>query len=484
MKKTYSILLIVLFVSFAAFASTAVILTGRSLKKMYETSFDNTFYLLLSVVNEYLRHEKELQEIEASALARRGLEIAENPGNLDRSLLTEGVQGIWIFDGVLSRGVSNYEKAEREIIRLYEQNLKEKNAHTLVVIGDNAFILSNTVSNSIDVLLLSHTKAGSAMQLSRLLDSLVVSSDLRYFSILDETQTPVIFGSLYENFLPLKGEGSHTVRTPGGKIYQIEEKKEDRTVVAGFTMSSLEKMQSVNRLFVTFLVGIFVALEGLLLFNLLRFERFKTRKEREVHLFREIGALSTGFAHEFRNSLHTLSLLSRDLHGEARDVLTHEINRMKTVMDSLKLIGSGEVKKQEIDISELVDGSLSLLRDKITDGKVAVEKTVAEDAVLHGNRPLLLAAFSNILLNGIEAGAKNLIIRAFKKGNALHVDFADDGEGIATELVDKIFDPFFSKKEQSGLGLYLAKKIIEAHGGQIGVRSSRNTIVEIIMRAK
>jgi len=171
MKKTYSILLIVLFVSFAAFASTAVILTGRSLKKMYETSFDNTFYLLLSVVNEYLRHEKELQEIEAGALARRGLEIAENPGNLDRSLLTEGVQGIWIFDGVLSRGVSNYEKAEREIIRLYEQNLKEKNAHTLVVIGDNAFILSNTVSNSIDVLLLSHTKAGSAMQLSRLLDS-------------------------------------------------------------------------------------------------------------------------------------------------------------------------------------------------------------------------------------------------------------------------------------------------------------------------
>jgi signal transduction histidine kinase len=412
------------------------------------------------------------------------VEIVESPEELDRSLLTDGLQGIWIFDGVSSRGISNYENLETEVIRLYEQMLKAKNAHTLVSIEETPFILSNTAKDSIDVLILSETRAGSALEISRLLDSLVVSSDLRYFAILDETQTPVIFGSLYENFLPLKGEGSHTVKTPGGKIYQIEARIDDRTVVAGFAMSSLEKVQSVNRLFVTVLVLAFVALEGVLLFNFFRFDRFKMRKEREIHLFREIGALSRGFAHEFRNSLHTLSLLARDTHGEARDVLTHEIDRMKTVMDSLKLIGSGEIDKREIDVSELIDGSISLLRDKIADGNVAVEKVVAGGMTLHGNRSLLLTAFSNILRNGIEAGAKKLTIRALKRGNSLHVDFADDGDGIASELINRIFDPFFSLKEQSGLGLYLAKRIVEAHGGQIGVRSAGNTVIEIVLRVK
>jgi nitrogen-specific signal transduction histidine kinase len=484
MKKKYSLVLIVVFLSVAVFAFGVVTLTNRNLRKMYEASYDNTFYLISAVVDDYFRHEKEIQETETDAFRSRSVEVAESPGELDRSLLTDGLEGIWILNGVSSRGISNYENLEMEVIRLYEQTLKAKNAHTLVSIEETPFILSNTVSDSIDVLILSETKAGSALEISRLLDSLIVSSDLRYFSILDETQTPVIFGSLYENFLPMKGEGSHTVQTPGGNIYQIEARMDGRTVVAGFAMSSLEKMQSANRFFVTVLVLAFVALEGVFLFNFFRFDRFKMRKEREVHLFREIGALSTGFAHEFRNSLHTLSLLARDLHGEARDVLVREIDRMKKVMDSLRLIGSGRIDKQEIDISELIDGSISLLRGKMADGNVAVEKVVAGGTTLHGNRSLLLTAFSNILRNGIEAGAKNLTIRAFKKGNTLHVDFADNGEGIASELINRIFDPFFSKKEQSGLGLYLAKRIVEAHGGQIGVRSAENTVIEIAMRVK
>ena len=484
MKKTYGILLIALFVSFVTFASTAVILSGRSLKKMYETSFDNTFYLLSSVVNEYLRHEEEVQEIEIDAFKGRSLRIAENPEYLHRSLLTDGLEGVWAFDGGPSRGTSYHRNIEAQVSSLYEEVLKGKNTHTLVSIGDKPFILLNTVSGSVDVLTLWETRAGSAWEISRLLDSLVVSSDLRYFSVLDKTQTPIVFGSLYENFLPIKGEGSHTVETPGGRIYQIEAQMGDRAVVAGFAVTSLERLQSANRLFVTFLVLIFVGLEGVLVFNFLRFERFKMLKEREIRIFKEVGALSTGFAHEFRNSLHTLALLARNLEGETRQVLGHEIDRMKTVMDSLKLIGSGETKKREIELSGLIDESISLLREQIADAEVEVDKVVDENTVIEGNRALLRTAFSNILQNGIEAGARNLTIKAFKKGNVLHVVFADDGGGISDELRDRIFDPFFSGKEQSGLGLYLAKRIVEVHGGRIGVRTSENTVFDVAMRTK
>ncbi|MDD5529939.1 MAG: ATP-binding protein [bacterium] len=314
-----------------------------------------------------------------------------------------------------------------------------------------------------------------------MLDSLVTSSALVYFSILDETQTPIIFSSLYNNFLPLQGEGTHIINTPKGRIFQIEKKIYGKNFVSGFTMSSLKKIQSQNNLFLIFIIIVFALLEITLLFNYIKFDKFKIRKEREVNLLKEIGALSTGFAHEFRNSLHTLSLLGNFLNEEEKNILYKEIDRMKLVMDSLKLMGKAEIEKKEVKVYELIDESLSLLQGVIS-SEIKVEKNINEKLVLYGNRLLLVTVFSNLLKNSIEADAKNISILAIENKNNLFIDFIDDGKGIDSKISDKIFEPFFSQKPQSGLGLFLARAIIEAHGGKIEFCKGKKTNFKIIFK--
>ncbi|MBA7667768.1 Sensor protein ZraS [subsurface metagenome] len=309
-----------------------------------------------------------------------------------------------------------------------------------------------------------------------MLDSLVTSSDLIYFSILDQNETPLIFSSLYENFLPLKGEGQHIIKTPQGNIFQIEEKISDKNFVSGFAMGPLLRIQSTNNLFLIFMISVFIVLEGILLFDFVKFEKFKIKKEKEVNVLKEIGALSTGFAHEFRNSLHTLSLLTKGLNEENKNILNEEIERMKSVMDLLRLIGTTEIDKKEIKISEILDESISLLKNMIALNNVRIEKNIDENIKVNGNRTLLVTAFSNLIKNSIESESKNIIIMASQKGSDIKIDFVDYGVGIDSEIIDKIFEAFFSKKGQSGLGLYLVKKIVEVHNGSIEAISNKNTV--------
>ena len=96
-----------------------------------------------------------------------------------------------------------------------------------------------------------------------------------------------------------------------------------------------------------------------------------------------------------------------------------------------------------------------------------------------GNRPLFITAFTNLIKNSIEAQARRIEIVTRRKGRFAYIDIIDDGEGIEPGYHKKIFDPFFSLKEHSGLGLYLVKKIIELHDGSITISVSGGTVFSI-----
>lgn len=458
--------------------------TNYNLKRTYQESCSSTFYLLSFIVDRYLKDERELAAIRIAELREKAADIAHYPTKLSQSLMPRGIQGLWILREDSLRGITDYGTIEEEIINFYIQNLKTKNAHSLIMVDGQPFFLINSLIDGTEVLLLSEAKGISGTRVHTLLDSLVVSSNLRYFAILDRDQTPILFSTLYENFLPLRGKGYHTIKTPGGNIFQIEGSILDKTFVAGFTMTSLERITFANNIFLISVIVIFTILEGILIFNFIKFERFRIRKEREIHLLKEIGALSTGFAHEFRNSLHTLSLLYKDLHEEEKRILTEETDRMTSIMNSLRVIGITEVAKERINMSEIVDESISLLRNSIQENSVAITTDVPEALMTRGNRQLLVTAFSNVIKNSIEADAATIRIRAIKKGKDLHIDCVDDGKGIDEQIVDKIFEPFFSKKGQSGIGLYLVKRIIELHGGKVEVEHNQNTQFRIILRAQ
>lgn len=88
----------------------------------------------------------------------------------------------------------------------------------------------------------------------------------------------------------------------------------------------------------------------------------------------------------------------------------------------------------------------------------------------------IVQVLSNLIGNSLDVlddeGLLSFCIR--KRGSYLCLSVADNGKGVATDNMSRLFEPFFTtKKDQgNGLGLALSKKIVERHGGTIGVRSS------------
>jgi signal transduction histidine kinase len=96
------------------------------------------------------------------------------------------------------------------------------------------------------------------------------------------------------------------------------------------------------------------------------------------------------------------------------------------------------------------------------------------------DQDLLHQAFLNILLNAIQAmpqgGHLTVSIMPGPHGQGGEIRFADDGEGIDPEALNKILNPFFTTKEKgSGLGLPIVKSIIEAHQGGLSISSGPGT---------
>jgi signal transduction histidine kinase len=477
--KTLILLLILVFASIFAFSTVRY--TNHNLERIFRSSSQNAFYLLSFVVDHYLNHEKRaetiyIQQVREAAAAQ--LKSAQPP---TAQIDARGFQGIWLFKEDTSFGTTEYKTAEDDIVNFYQQNLRGKNEHTLLIINGEPFFLVNTTSGPTDILILTKADVISGIRIEEALDSLINSYNLRYFAIVNANNTPILFSTLYENFLPLKGAGQHIITTPEGRILQIEEKAKDNTIVAGFEMESLYRIFRQNDLFLGIIIIFFIVLEGILLANYLRFERFRFKKEKEITQFKEVGALSTGFAHEFRNSLHTITLLAKELDEERRRILLDETNRMKTVMDSLRLLSTKDIGRDEIEIPELINESAALLEHTIKEKNVAVTKEIIENAVVKGNRTLLVTALSNVIKNSIEAHAATIKISTSRKGKKLVIKITDDGMGFDPSTANQIFDPFFSKKGQSGIGLYLAKRIIELHGGEVELARNEHTVFSIIM---
>lgn len=312
------------------------------------------------------------------------------------------------------------------------------------------------------------------MKINEIFDNIVTSSDLLYFAVLDENKNPIVFSTLYDEYLPIRGEGEHIVKTPAGNIYQIERKFIDKYFISGFALKSLERIRLTNNILFIVILSIFVCTSSILFFNLLQFERYNTIKEEEITNLKEINALATGFSHEFRNSLNTLSLLARELNDEDAKILNNEVERMKAIMDSLKFLSRTEIKKEKIEVSSLMGEALSIWRKNIPD-YLKIKQNISHNLMLTGDPVLLTTAFVNLIRNSIEAKAKHIRINGTKRGNKIVIEFIDDGIGIDKNELGRIFEPFYSKKGQTGLGLYLVKKIITAHSGSIEVLSGAET---------
>ncbi|MBN1694503.1 HAMP domain-containing histidine kinase [candidate division WOR-3 bacterium] len=480
--KSKSVILFSIFVVIGVLAFFTVQITNRSIERIYKNSHTTTFQLLSEIADNYVKRDLELNRMEIGKLKNKGKDILRDYFENNYIALSENLYGIWIFSDSLLKSSSRFPGQEEIILDFYRRELKDKDYGTLVNLEGEPFYLVNIISESYSILLLSKSVYGETENITQVLDSLVSTSNLVYFAIVDEDESPIIYSSIYEGFLPVEGEGSHIIETPDGKIFQLEEANNEKTVIAGFSMRPLERVIAFNGVFLLIVIAGFSVFLGFLIFNLTRTERYRIDKQREIRHLEEIGALSSGFSHEVRNSLNTLSLLARSMEGEQGNILKQEVKRMNLVMDSIKLLILSEVDKEDIDIDNTIVEAISLTDNK--NNKVEIKLESAVKLKIQANRALLVSAFSNIFKNAVEADADKVRILMRKVGNIVRIVIIDNGKGIEKDSIKRVFEPFYSSKRQSGIGLYLARKIIEYHGGSIKLESGKETRVDILLPIK
>jgi len=202
-----------------------------------------------------------------------------------------------------------------------------------------------------------------------------------------------------------------------------------------------------------------------------------------------VGKLAAGVAHSIRNPLTSVKMrlfsLQRNLvlskiQKEDFEVISDEINQIDTIVRNfLEFSRRPKLKFSQISPSDVMDMTLVLLNHRIESFNVKIEidrEKKLPDIWIDSDQ--MKEVFVNILMNACDAigsGGKIIIQEKIKNtdsGKKILIRIIDNGLGIPENMVEKIFEPFFSTKtDGSGLGLSIAKSIIEAHEGDIFIES-------------
>ena len=228
-------------------------------------------------------------------------------------------------------------------------------------------------------------------------------------------------------------------------------------------------------------------------------EKLRELRQLEEELRRKdrlaaLGELSAGVAHEIRNPLGIIrssaQVLEKSVSGnkkmeELTSFIIGEVDRLNRVVSNfLDFAGPHDLGLEETQIEDIVEKSLHLAEPKLSLTHTKVVRDYDKNLPNVRIDPELISqAFLNLIINAAEAmadgGKLTLRVRhtpnlRFRRGY-VEVSFADTGTGIPEEMLEKIFNPFFSGKDEgSGLGLAIVHKIIEAHNGKISVESEVN----------
>ena len=192
-----------------------------------------------------------------------------------------------------------------------------------------------------------------------------------------------------------------------------------------------------------------------------------------------LGEMSAGIAHEFKNSLATISgyaqmLTSEDqvevVHDFARKIESETGNLARVVTDFLAFARPQALRNEPVPVRAVVE---NCARDCSVD--LHAEDVPAELALM-GDPTAMRQAFSNLLRNSAEAARNGTPVRvqvaAESDEQGARLTITDNGRGIPQDQLGKIFIPFFTTKAQgTGLGLALVHRIITEHGGTIAVSS-------------
>ncbi|MCC6280473.1 MAG: PAS domain S-box protein [Saprospiraceae bacterium] len=214
------------------------------------------------------------------------------------------------------------------------------------------------------------------------------------------------------------------------------------------------------------------------------------RKKAEQELLIAEKMASTGrimrmLGHEIRNPLTSIDLSVGQLLSDNRDpeltelieIIRRNSKRIgKLVTDLLQSSNTGQLQLRPIDPHVLLEQTLEVAADRIALKKIAVHRHYAPDPpLIQADAEKLKIALLNIIINAVEIVETDtgvLELSTQHTDNTFVFSILDNGPGIAKEQINRIFEPYFSRKLNGvGLGLAGALSIVQAHGGRVEVQS-------------
>jgi two-component system sensor histidine kinase HydH len=200
-----------------------------------------------------------------------------------------------------------------------------------------------------------------------------------------------------------------------------------------------------------------------------------------------LGRLAAGMAHEIRNPLSSIrgfaQYFVKRFSGQPEEqgyasVMVKEVDRMNRVISELlDFARSKEPRRESCTLETIAEHALKLLEPDLKSRKTVVTKNYeAGLPPVSADRDQISQVFINLLLNAMESmtegGEIRISLRRSGPPPALEILIADTGIGIPEEDLNKIFEPFFSRKRKgTGLGLAIVHQIVTGHRWEIGVES-------------
>jgi two-component system sensor histidine kinase HydH len=210
--------------------------------------------------------------------------------------------------------------------------------------------------------------------------------------------------------------------------------------------------------------------------------RLKDKLSRAEHLS-SIGEMVAGVSHEIRNPLGIIRSSAELLKKKVKkldpantipDIIIEEGARLNNIItDFLNFAKPREPSLTECRIEEIIIKNIGYLSaDAEKKGYILEHHSNGDVPVIEADGDMLYQAFLNILINAMQSmpDGGRVVVDIAGDDSKITLHFKDSGEGIDEEIIDKIWAPFFTTKNQgTGLGLGIVKNIIQAHGGKIKI---------------
>ncbi len=295
----------------------------------------------------------------------------------------------------------------------------------------------------------------------------------------------------------------------GVKSFSLDDKPAG-LIRIGYTSTEIQPIlrQIKKNVFLSVFFFLILGISAITLIGVNQNRHLKRMKEMEDRIqlaerLSSLGHLAAGVAHEIRNPLNAMGMglqrlkreflpseeSKREEYISFTELILKEIRRVNDIIEQfLTLSRPFQLNLRESSLQDLLEHLVSLFQEEASSLGITLQTEIpAELPLITMDPDKLTQALINIMKNGMQAmgqgGTLRIEAKSMKQG--VEVTISDSGSGIPPEQMETIFNYYYSTKEKGvGLGLPIAHRIIEAHGGELKIESQVGSGTKVTVRLR